>query len=382
MSGTEGNLHIITSSDLDNLTVSSVPSADPALPESNMLDPRRGLFARWTGTPDPIKILFTRGAGETSFYASGFALARHNFPVDTRARIRLYADINQTGAINYDSGAILLDGQTQADFDNSPTTEGTFSGGTGHAVSDVITLSDGSSVTVNAVSGGAVTQFTLSTANADGNVVEGVAVTQTSTTGSGINFSLTPDEDNVTGALLTSVTIPWGAFLAGIDPWADAYTIGIPNIFAHWWAPEVAYKSLRVDIDQPEGSEIGYIDIGRLYIGWAFVPSVNFARGVSIEWVDPSKHNRTAGGGIRTENIMPYRKFDFDLNFMPVSDRERLSYLLERVGKGGDMLISLDPTAEGRSGIENTMVAKRIVNNKISQLSQSISATKLVFEEA
>jgi len=94
----------------------------------------------------------------------------------------------------------LITGQTHTSYDNSPTSEGTFSGGTGHAVSDVITLSDGwTTVTVNAVSGGVVTQFTVSSLNGR-SAVAGTAMTQQSTTGSGTGFSLTPDTDNIVTA--------------------------------------------------------------------------------------------------------------------------------------------------------------------------------------
>jgi hypothetical protein len=49
----------------------------------------------------------------------------------------------------------LVTAQTHTSYDNSPTTEGTFSGGSGHAVSDVITLDDGwTTVTVDAVMDG------------------------------------------------------------------------------------------------------------------------------------------------------------------------------------------------------------------------------------
>jgi hypothetical protein len=285
---TDQNLHMITSSDLDGLAVTVTPTADVELPAANMLDPRRGLSMRVSGTPTAIEIKFTREISDSGFYASGFAMARHNFPVGSTARIRLWDGINQTGVLVYDSGAIE-----------------------------------------------------------------------------------------------TAVVIPWGAFLAGIDPWSDAYELGIPGIFSHWF-DAVGYKSLQIDIDfTPVTSPaLPFIDIGRLYIGWAFVPTINMARGASITWVDKSIHNRTAGGGLRTENIDAYRKFDLDLNWMPVSDRERLSHLLERVGKGGDMLISLDPTATGRTSLENTMVGKRTVDNKISQIGPSTHATKMTFEES
>jgi hypothetical protein len=109
----------------------------------------------------------------------------------------------------------LVDAQTETSYDNSPTTEGTFSGGSGHAVSDVLLMSDDSEVTVNAVSGGVVTQFTVQsnvapTATTSGiigrNAVAGTAITQVSSDGSGIDFSLTPDTDNIRTILTCNMT--------------------------------------------------------------------------------------------------------------------------------------------------------------------------------
>ena len=98
----------------------------------------------------------------------------------------------------------LIAGQTHSNFDNvSPN--GTFSGGTGHAVDDIITLVSGAAVTVDAVSSGVVTQFTIDKGNGtlrpaagdDGTQLVSTADNQSSTTGSGTGFSLTPEYPNI-----------------------------------------------------------------------------------------------------------------------------------------------------------------------------------------
>lgn len=98
------------------------------------------------------------------------------------------------------NGTLPVDAQDETFYDNSPTTEGTFSGGTGHATSDIITLSDGSTVTVDAHSTGVVTQFTVDSSTSTGGAFVGTVLTQTSTTGSGVGFSITLDTDNVTAS--------------------------------------------------------------------------------------------------------------------------------------------------------------------------------------
>ena len=83
---------------------------------------------------------------------------------------------------------------------------GAFFGGTaGYVVSDTITLSDGSVVTVDAVAAGVVTAFTVTTSG-ETVVTEGVALTQTSTSGVGTGFTLTPEARNTTPG-----SIEWSA---------------------------------------------------------------------------------------------------------------------------------------------------------------------------
>lgn len=121
----------------------------------------------------------------------------------------------------------LITGQTHTSYDNSPTTEGTFSGGTGHAVSDVITLNDNwTKVTVDAVSGGVVTQFTVNSTKGR-SATSGTAMTQSSTTGSGTGFSLTPDTDNILGAgTITFVNVGFVKFGQTILSSNDSITGG------------------------------------------------------------------------------------------------------------------------------------------------------------
>jgi hypothetical protein len=99
------------------------------------------------------------------------------------------------------STLVLKQGQTNTSYNNSPTTEGTFAGGTGYTAGDVLTLSNGATVTVNTVSSGVVATFTVTTTTATP-VTVGVALTATGGTGS--SFTLTPDTGNV--ANLVTVT--------------------------------------------------------------------------------------------------------------------------------------------------------------------------------
>lgn len=90
--------------------------------------------------------------------------------------------------------------QDETNFDNTGS-NGTFAAGTGYSVSDVITMSDGSTITVDAVSTGAITQFTVTTATVadSGGAVANKTLTQTSVTpAGGTGFTLTLGNNNET----------------------------------------------------------------------------------------------------------------------------------------------------------------------------------------
>ncbi len=122
-------------------------------------------------------------------------------------------------------GSYPIHAQDETSFDNSPTTEGTFAAGTGYADAEVITLSDGSTVTVDDTASGPpgpVSEFTVDSSTSTG-ALDGATLTQSSTTGSGTGFSLTLDEDNVTTS--QTITFDLGAspplinfiFLGGLE---------------------------------------------------------------------------------------------------------------------------------------------------------------------
>lgn len=90
----------------------------------------------------------------------------------------------------------LTAAQDETAFDGTGS-NGTFSGGTGHAALDVITMSDGSTITVDTEVGGVVTEFTVTTGSTTP-IADGGTITQSSTTGTGVSFSITIGTANTT----------------------------------------------------------------------------------------------------------------------------------------------------------------------------------------
>jgi hypothetical protein len=111
--------------------------------------------------------------------------------------------------------------QDESDFDNTGS-NGTFAGGTGYSTSDVITLNDGSTITVDTVSAGVITEFTVTTNTTEGSggVVANKTLTQSSVTpAGGTGFTLTLGDNNET--LET-----YGDFQPGYTVWfMDGYFV-------------------------------------------------------------------------------------------------------------------------------------------------------------
>jgi hypothetical protein len=128
-----------------------------------------------------------------------------------------------------DSRGIPINAQTHADYDNDPVAEGTFVGGSGYNVNDVITLTDGTEVTVTAESSNVVTGFTVDSSGSDGTVQLDDTLTQDSVApAGGTGFTLTVSHANHSHS--SSVSIPdgpvnicwWGAVADASTPCSPA----------------------------------------------------------------------------------------------------------------------------------------------------------------
>lgn len=132
----------------------------------------------------------------------------------------------------------MVAAQDETDFDGSGN-NGTFTGGSSYAASDTITLSDGTTITVDAVSSGAVTQFTVSSVGTGATGPDAVMY-QTATSGSGSGFTVTLDENNLSGSA------PYHYFTAMDDFTAVAQGYKTSSLSQ---APILWSKNLHVEFD-------------------------------------------------------------------------------------------------------------------------------------
>ena len=107
------------------------------------------------------------------------------------------------------SGTIAA--QDETNYDGAGN-NGTFVGGGSYVALDTITMSDGTVITVDLVSVGVITEFTVTTAGT--NNVAGTVLTQSSTSGGGSAFTMTTGTANISGIYATS---PSNGQFTGVD---------------------------------------------------------------------------------------------------------------------------------------------------------------------
>ncbi len=118
----------------------------------------------------------------------------------------------------------LIESQDEADYDNI-LPNGTFAGGVAYNVADTITLSDGSIITVDAEAGNVVTGFTVTTSGGTP-ITAGVALTQTSTSGGGSGFTLTPEIANLISTGTTDTFVESATLITVVgDPFEGLFTL-------------------------------------------------------------------------------------------------------------------------------------------------------------
>lgn len=147
------------------------------------------------------------------------------------------------------------------------------------------------------------------------------------------------------GTVALGTSLPWGIFVWGVDPWGGG------NIFSGWaysfttlwFATVIAARSGSLVIDDAGNAE-GYIQASRLFLGPYFSPSINAGDGgLKIGWAESSNQQRTDGGSLRTDGILPNRRISFRLAHLPEVERIQLFEIARVVGLRRDFFLSIFP---------------------------------------
>lgn len=197
------------------------------------------------------------------------------------------------------------------------------------------------------------------------------------------------DDVNQTGTLLADITVnlgnptawgdlPWGVFTWGDDVFADW-----PVAFSVLWFTPVRALSFELQITDLANTN-GYYEAARLFLGLYWSPVINMSYAPAMSWIDNSVQERTSGGSLRTDAEDPYRRWEFDLRYLSVTERGTLAELLRRNGKRQDLFLSMFPEEGGQKERDYAGRAKLIEVPGISHdfLNNFRTAQTLVFEEA
>lgn len=164
---------------------------------------------------------------------------------------------------------ILITTQDESDYDNSAG-NGTFSGGSGYRVNDVITLNNGAAIRVDDISGadptGPVTEFTVQYRG--GEAIDGVLIAQQSVFPvGGSGFSLTPQTNNTTSAPSPDKATFFNASEQVLWDGKRSVFIGlrVPELEFAAEKAQVSVDDLFLDGDQTEANYIGRFDGGAGY---------------------------------------------------------------------------------------------------------------------
>lgn len=124
-----------------------------------------------------------------------------------------------------------------------------------------------------------------------------------------------------------------------------------------WLDQPVAARSGILTIIDKENPD-GYIEIGRIYCGDAFSPTINVDLGHSFSWDSDSEVLPTAGGTVHSIYSEVYRTLTFNMSHLTSADRAVFAEALRTVSKTNDIFVSLRPGVGGATERDYTFAGK------------------------
>lgn len=163
------------------------------------------------------------------------------------------------------------------------------------------------------------------------------------------------------GLLSSALLVPAGRFVAGVDGWGETFNDKMPtesSLVIHWLDAPVAADQYRITVTAQ--TDEGYLEIGRIFAGLSFSPSVNFNWGLDVEWIESGEHVPTEAGSLRTVGLGELRRrFQLQLDWLVDGDRQQLINRLAKIGRGADLLVSLYQGSGEMQELEHAMVCRR-----------------------
>lgn len=117
---------------------------------------------------------------------------------------------------------------------------------------------------------------------------------------------------------------------------------GYQSPFIHVMPSTKVLTDIAVDIAD-SGSSDGYVQIGRLFMGRKWTPSVNYAYGAALQYEDPTPIEQSLTGAEYFDVRSRYRVFEFDLEYINTAEAYSSALDLQRLsGNNGEVLVVPD----------------------------------------
>lgn len=140
----------------------------------------------------------------------------------------------------------------------------------------------------------------------------------------------------------------FGAGEWGVFPWGGQLQVAEVAYYAlssfHVLPTALSARYIRLDLFDG-ANPAGFLQLGRLFIGPIWQPSINMNLDWSVGWEDPSEVVRSIGGTITVDERPRYRVLSFVLDHLPEAEAlvNITDYLDRRKGISGDMVVIPQP---------------------------------------
>jgi hypothetical protein len=146
------------------------------------------------------------------------------------------------------------------------------------------------------------------------------------------------------GAVPALRRIPWGYFRFGLVPWGATVFSGWERAYSVMWLAPVAVRSWRLTLLDEDNAD-GYLQAKRLLLGTYFSPEINVEYGLELDWDEATTQERTQAGTLHSDPGAQYRRLQGYFPHLSDVERSQLMELARRVGKRGEVFISVFPEA-------------------------------------
>lgn len=156
--------------------------------------------------------------------------------------------------------------------------------------------------------------------------------------------------------------VPFGSLIAGVDGLGSAFE-DEGRLKPHYslWFDVVQCRSWRIDITNASGFTDDVLRVDKFWLGYAYGLRYGVNNGWEFSQVNEAEDRRKPGGGLDTLEDCERRALSMQWSPYSLENDElhTLLHLLNRAGRGGDLLVTLDPNDIRSKRYLTTSIYKR-----------------------